>query len=121
MTIKALHIVTARLTISIWDMHRSWKVGVDIGAKKGEKMSDLKPCPFCGSIPQCGTEFYESRGSEVKLAATVECTGCGVRKRVIFKASDPAAYVPFFDFDNAFDDVISKWNMRASDDESGID
>ena len=37
MTINALHIVTARLTISIWDMHRSWRVGVDIGVKKGEK------------------------------------------------------------------------------------
>jgi hypothetical protein len=32
--IKALHIVTARLTISIWDMHRSWKVGVDTGRRK---------------------------------------------------------------------------------------
>jgi hypothetical protein len=37
MTIKALYIVTARLTISIWDMHRSWRVGASIGAKKGEK------------------------------------------------------------------------------------
>ena len=38
MTIKkALYIVTARLTISIWDMHRSWRVGVDIGVKKGGK------------------------------------------------------------------------------------
>ena len=37
MTIKALYIVTARLTISIWDMHRSWRVGADIGVKKGEK------------------------------------------------------------------------------------
>ena len=80
-------------------------------------MEELKPCPFCGSIPQCGTEFYESRGSEVKLAATVKCTGCGVGKRVIFKASEPIGYVPFFDFDNAFIDVISEWNRRMGDDE----
>ena len=37
MTIKALYIVTARLTISIWDMHRSWRVGADTGARKGGK------------------------------------------------------------------------------------
>ena len=37
MMINALHIVTARLTISIWDMHRSWRVGASIGAKKGRK------------------------------------------------------------------------------------
>ena len=39
--IKALHIVTARLTISTLDMHRSWRVGVNIGVKKGGKMNDL--------------------------------------------------------------------------------
>jgi hypothetical protein len=37
MMIKALHIVTARLTISTLDMHRSWRVGANIGVKKGGK------------------------------------------------------------------------------------
>jgi hypothetical protein len=37
MTIKALHIVTARLAITIWDIHRSCADGADIGAKKGGK------------------------------------------------------------------------------------
>lgn len=79
-------------------------------------MEKLKPCPFCGSIPQCGTEFYEycSYG-EIKLAATVKCTKCGIRKSVIFKAAEPSTYVPFFDFDNAFSKVLSEWNRRASD------
>lgn len=46
-------------------------------------MSELKvkACPFCGCMPQCGVEFSESYGAEVKLAAVVECTGCGVKKR----------------------------------------
>ena len=78
-------------------------------------MGELKPCPFCGSMPQCGTMFYESRGGEVKLAAVVECTGCGVRKRVIFKASEDMTYVPFFNFDNAFSKVLNEWNRRTSD------
>ena len=79
-------------------------------------MSELKSCPFCGCMPQCGVEFYESCGAEVELAAVVECTGCGVKKRVIFKASEPISYVPFFDFDNAFSEVLSEWNRRAKDD-----
>ena len=84
--------------------------------KEGQVMEELKPCPFCGSMPKCGTEFYESHGVEVKLAAVVECTGCGIRKRVIFKASEPITYVPFFDFDNAFSAVLDDWNRRTSDD-----
>jgi hypothetical protein len=79
-------------------------------------MEELKPCPFCGCMPKCGTEFYESHGAEVKLAAIVECTGCGIKKRVIFKASEAVTYVPFFDFDNAFSEVFNEWNRRVSDD-----
>jgi len=81
-------------------------------------MEELKPCPFCGNIPTCGTEFYESCGKEIKLTAVVECTVCGVRKRFIFKASDPNTYVPFSDFDYAFSRVLSEWNRRASDDKT---
>ena len=75
-------------------------------------MTELKPCPFCGSIPQCGVDFYESRGTEVKLAAIVECTGCGIRKKKIFKATD-ISYVPFYDYDNAFEEVVQAWNKRV--------
>lgn len=76
-------------------------------------MIELKPCPFCGGIPNCGVEFYESRGAEVRLAAVVECTGCGIRKREIFKATDNVAFVPFCDYEKAFTKVINAWNARA--------
>lgn len=77
-------------------------------------MTELKPCPFCGSIPQCVVDFYESCGKEIKFAAaTVECTGCGIRKRKIFKATDNISYVPFYDYDNAFEEVIQAWNRRV--------
>ena len=78
-------------------------------------MSELKTCPFCGSIPQCGVEFYESCGTEIRLAATVECTGCGISKREIFKATNKISYVPFFDYDNAFEKVIEAWNKRVGE------
>lgn len=78
-------------------------------------MSELKPCPFCGAMPQAGVDFYESRGTEIKLAATVECTGCGIRKREIFNATDPMSYIRFSDYEDAFMSVIEAWNRRASD------
>ena len=83
--------------------------------EKGEKMIELKPCPFCGAMPQAGVDFYESCGAEIKLAATVECTGCGIRKRKIFNATHPVGYVPFSDYENAFMNVIEAWNRRASE------
>ena len=77
-------------------------------------MQELKPCPFCGAMPQCGVGFYESAGSEVSLAATVECTRCGISKRIIFKATHPISYVPFADYEDAFDKVVKEWNRRTN-------
>ena len=76
-------------------------------------MPELKPCPFCGSIPKSGVEFYESCGAELKLSAVVECTGCGVRKQVIFKATDNVIFIPFCDYENAFEEVVERWNRRV--------
>lgn len=81
--------------------------------RKGEKMSELKPCPFCGAMPQGGFEFYEREGVEVKLAATVECTGCGTRKRKIFNATLYGMLIPFSDYEKAFNHVVKEWNRRA--------
>lgn len=80
-------------------------------------MSELKPCPFCGSTPNCGVEFYESCGGEVKLSAVVECTGCGIRKREIFKATDNVTFIPFWDYKKAFSEVIKEWNTRVGEKE----
>lgn len=82
-------------------------------------MEELKPCPFCGSLPHCGVEFYQSCGSEVKLSAVVECTGCGIRKREVFKATDAITFVPFYDYENAFTKVIEAWNSRAERKDDG--
>ena len=80
-------------------------------------MTELKPCPFCGSIPNCGVEFYKICGVEIKLSAVVECTGCGTRKREIFKATDNVSFVPFCDYEKAFSKVIKEWNTRVGEKE----
>lgn len=75
-------------------------------------MEELKRCPFCGELPVCGVEFYQSSGSDVHLAATVKCTRCGVYKRRIFKASESPRLIPFMNYENAFEGVIRDWNER---------
>ena len=77
-------------------------------------MEELKRCPFCGEIPKCGVEFYESHGAEVELAAVVKCTGCGIRKTEIFKATDNITFIPFFNYENAFEKVVKYWNERQT-------
>lgn len=78
-------------------------------------MEELKRCPFCGQSPICGVEFYESHGSEVKIAAVVRCSHCYIERRVVFKATDQISLVPFWDYEKAFDKVINKWNERVND------
>lgn len=75
---------------------------------------ELKPCPFCGSIPNCGVEFCQSSCSDVHLAATVKCISCGVYKRKIFKASESSKLIPFMDYENVFEEVIKDWNERKT-------
>lgn len=81
-------------------------------------MTELKRCPFCGSTPRHGVEFYESHGAEARLVAVVECSKCEVRKRTIFKATDHISLIPFWDYEKAFADVIKRWNTRAKDGEA---
>ena len=79
-------------------------------------MEKLKRCPFCGSVPTCGIEHYESTGAEIKLAAVVECKKCGIKKRKIFKATEYTGLVPFLQYNKAFEDVVDEWNWRVDDD-----
>lgn len=74
---------------------------------------ELKPCPFCGVIPSCGVEFYESHASEIKLQAVVKCNFCHISMGRVFKASDAISLIPFYDFEKVFDAVQKDWNRRA--------
>ena len=73
---------------------------------------ELKRCPFCGELPLCGVERYESWGDgATRLKAVVKCT-CGISKGVVFTATEPTSLVPFYKYENAFDEAIKKWNTR---------
>lgn len=76
-------------------------------------MDELKSCPFCGAMPQCGVEYAGSCGAEINLAAVVECTGCGTSKRVVFTATKNNCLVSFLDYEKAFEKVVKIWNRRA--------
>lgn len=76
-------------------------------------MNELERCPFCGAMPQCGVVFQGSSGTEINLAAIVECTECGTSKRVIFTATkNNGDLVPFLDYEKAFENVVKMWNRR---------
>ena len=77
-------------------------------------MGDLLKCPFCGSEPVSGVEFYEDYDTNVKLSATIKCRGCGIFKRKIFKATD-ISLVPFDVFINSFQYVAEAWNERVGE------
>ena len=75
-------------------------------------MDNLKPCPFCGKYPSSGVEFFESRGTDVKLRATVYCSECHVSRGVVFTATGITP-IPFLDYEIAFDKAKTAWNRRA--------
>ena len=75
-------------------------------------MAELKPCPFCGKYPSSGVEFFESHGTDVKLRATVYCSGCHISRGVVFTATDITP-IPFLDYEIAFDKAKTAWNKRA--------
>lgn len=75
-------------------------------------MKELKPCPFCGNLPQMGCEYYRSSGSYVTLRAVIRCTKCNTEKSVVFTASD-FYLVPVTEYERAFERVRDAWNGRA--------
>lgn len=76
----------------------------------------LKPCPFCGSSPESGVDFYESSGSNVKLYARVFCKKCHIDRGIVFEASSSITTVPFHNFTDAFSVAINRWNERCDND-----
>ena len=63
--------------------------------KEGVSMSDLKPCPFCGSRY---INMNYIREDDVLEGAYVECANCGVSTRIY---DDP-------------DEVVEFWNRRSN-------
>lgn len=78
-------------------------------------MSDepkLKPCPFCGSLPQTHVEVTSMGGENDKVSFSVVCKECGTNKKVTLYTS---VYKTFADVQEAIDLVTEIWNKRMTD------
>lgn len=68
-------------------------------------MSELKPCPFCGSNPKTYVVWERIDIREFVIA----CPKCGVCKR---HSSDMRG-ASFEDYENVFAQTIFEWNERV--------
>ena len=79
-------------------------------------MSDepkLKPCPFCGSLPQTWVEISSMGGGYDRIDFSVVCDKCGTRKKVALYTSE---HKTFADVQESIDLVTEIWNKRMTDD-----
>lgn len=71
-------------------------------------MTELKPCPFCGTKPETRVSYTEIHYT-LRLEAEVCCPECGCRKSVRFEVVN----TPFEEFEYQFSAAIDAWNRRA--------
>lgn len=77
-------------------------------------MPELKPCPFCGSLPKTEMRVVQKGGSEDHVSFSIHCTKCGIVKTVKLKI---VAYANFMDAETAMEEVIEAWNQREGEPE----
>lgn len=73
-------------------------------------MSELKPCPFCGSEPKTNVYYWKCGGNgELGLVAEVKCDNCDVSQSVVFDGNNKS----FNEYIAAFDTAVERWNTRV--------
>ena len=77
-------------------------------------MSDLKPCPFCGSSPRTEVRVTQMGGDTDNIDFGVVCTQCGTSKTYRMKIVKRAY---FQEAERAMELAISAWNQRAEREE----
>lgn len=75
-------------------------------------MSDLKRCPFCGSLPSTEVMVTQMGGNTDNVDFSVVCPECGTHKTVRLKIAKKAY---FMDVDKAMEDAVKAWNKRADE------
>lgn len=73
-------------------------------------MSDLKPCPFCGSTPKGKVRIASMGGDSDSVEFSIICEKCGTSKTVSLFT---AVADKFADIEEAMKIVIDIWNTRA--------
>ena len=78
-------------------------------------VQELKRCPFCGAVPECGVSIRSHSSEDIRLDANVRCPRCGTSKTIGFKAAGDSKMTPFGYYLKAFSDVVNQWNNRMPD------
>lgn len=73
-------------------------------------MSELKQCPFCGSLPTTEVRVTQMGGNTDNVDFSVVCVNCGTFKTVRLKINKKAV---FMDVEKAMSQAIEAWNKRA--------
>ena len=72
-------------------------------------MEDLKRCPFCDGNAKSIIECDSLSGSSFMVSAYIECSECGIHKRVRRNMRNTT----FMDWYLMFEEVEKEWNQRA--------
>lgn len=78
-------------------------------------MSDelkLKPCPFCGSLPQTRVEIASMGGGSDRIDFSIVCDKCGTQKGVRLYTTEGKT---FADVQESMEMVTEIWNRRMTD------
>lgn len=74
-----------------------------------ELREDLKPCPFCGTLPTTAINYSRCGGGELRLTYSVVCPRCKITKS-LGKESEGKSFKEYI---NAMNSVITIWNSRV--------
>ena len=77
-----------------------------------ENMDNLKPCPFCGTVPKTEVQVTQMGGGEDRVAFSVCCAECGINKTAILVINRSSS---FFDVEDAMERAVEAWNRRAKE------
>ena len=71
---------------------------------------ELKPCPFCGTVPVTDVRVTKMGGGEDHIDFSVVCEKCGTCKSSRLKIVRRATYG---DVEDAMSTALDAWNRRA--------
>ena len=86
-------------------------------------MEKLKPCPFCGGIPELTHRTAKPIGAEIEIEWSIRCPFCFCQRKRIGHynvGNDGKLYLAEVNVADARSEVITVWNRRAND-ENAVD
>lgn len=73
-------------------------------------MTELKPCPFCGSLAVTEVRVTQMGGGTDIIDFSIVCSDCGTSKTVRLRVKGTCL---FCDVNKAIHEVGEAWNKRA--------